>query len=344
METIGILKRLVAIPRPSGYENEAKKCFIEMVTPFVDNCYEDIHGNVIAKRSGKSDKTIMLIAHIDEIGLVITYIEDNGFLRFNIIGGCDLSLLFGRKVIINHQGRQTVGVIGAAPIHLRKHESNGRNGDIEVSDMWIDIGASCKDDAEQYVSVGDYLVFDSSLATLNGSYITSRGLDDAVGIVTLIEVLSKLPKELDYNICLVASIQEEIGLRGAITAAYTVRPDVCIAVDVTHATDYPSMNKSKYGDIRLGEGCVIPFGADMTPNIQNKLRHIAKENQIPFQTEVCPMRSGTDIHSVQVVRGGCATGLLSIPCRYMHTPIEVVSIYDIQSTTELLAKFCSMPI
>lgn len=344
METLELLDNFISIPRPSGYETEAKKCFIKLVSSFVDNCCEDVHGNVIAKKYGKTDKTIMLIAHIDEIGLVITYIEDNGFLRINTIGGGDLSLFYGRKVIIKHQDCQTTGVIGSVPIHLRKRNFDSRNGDIDVSDLWIDIGASCKEDAEQYVSVGDSVVIDSSLDSLHGSNITARGLDDAVGIVALIEVVSKLPKDLDYNICLVASIQEEIGLRGAITATYTVQPDICIAVDVTHATDYPSMNKSKYGDIRLGAGCVIPFGAEMTPSIQDKLRQIAKENQISYQVEVCPMRSGTDIHSVQVVRGGCATGLVSIPCRYMHTPVEVVSIFDVQSTTELLTKFCSMPI
>lgn len=344
METLEILKTIVAIPRPSGYENSAKKCFIELVSPYVDNCCEDILGNVIVRKYGKTDKTIMLVAHIDEIGLVVSYIEENGFLRFNVIGGCNVSIFPGRKIIINHQGRQISGVIGLVPIHLQKQNSKCSSGDIDVSDMWIDIGTSCKKEAEQYVAVGDYIVFDTSLVSLLGGNITARGLDNAVGIVTLIEVLSKLPKELDYNICGVASVQEEIGLRGAMTATYTIQPTICIAVDVTHATDYPSINKSKYGDIGLGGGTVIPFGPEMTPDIQDKLRDIAKANQISYQTEVCPMRSGTDIHSVQVVRGGCATGLVSIPCRYMHTPIEVVSIYDIKSTIKILTDFCSMSV
>lgn len=344
MEIFDLQRKITAIPRPSGYEIEAKKTFIELVSPFVDNCTEDIHGNVIATKYGKTDKTIMLTAHIDEIGMVITYIEDNGFIRFNIIGGGDLSLFPGRSIIINHKDKKTPGVIGSLPIHLRKHKTNNCSEDLDASDLWIDIGTNSKEETEQYVSVGDYAVFNSSLTSLHDAHITSRGLDDSVGVVTLIEIISKLPKDLDYTICLVASIQEEIGLRGAMTATYTVQPNICIAIDVTHATDYPSINKSKYGDIRLGKGCVIPYGADMTPSIQEKLRFIAQNEKISFQTEVCPKSSGTDIHAIQVVRGGCATGLISIPCRYMHTPVEVVSTNDIQSAIDILIKFCTTTI
>ncbi len=339
MDTSGLLKTFVSIPSPSGYENEAKTCFIKLVTPYVDDCFEDVHGNVIAKRNGKTEKTIMLIAHIDRIGMVITYIEDNGFLRFNTIGNCDSSILKGRKVIISHRGNRLTGIIGSVPVHLRKQNLNNRNGEIDISELWIDIGVSSKEKAEQLVSIGDCIAFESSLTSLNSDNVTASGLDNAVGIVILLEVISQLSEETDYNICLVASIQEEIGLRGAITASYTVQPNICIAIDVTHATDYPSMNKSRYGDICLGKGCVIPFGADMTPYIQDNLRLIGKENTILYQTEVCNARSCTDIHSVQIVRGGCATGLISIPCRYMHTPVEVVSLKDIENASKILYNF-----
>lgn len=339
METLELLDKFISIPRPSGYETEAKKCFIKLVSPFIDDCCEDIHGNVIAKKYGKTDKTIMLIAHIDEVGMLITYIEDNGFIRFNIIGGVDLSLLKGRKVIIRHKSNVIPGIIGSTPTHLQKQNTKSNCAEIDISDLWIDIGTSSKEETEQLVSIGDCVVFDSSMTLLHNGNVTAKGLDNAVGIVTLLEIASKLPSKLEYTICLVASIQEEIGLRGAITAAYTVQPNICIAVDVTHATDCPSMNKSKYGDIRLGEGCVIPFGADMTPEIQDEMRRIGTEQNILFQKEVHPSRSSTDIHSVQVVRGGCVTGLVSIPCRYMHSPVEVISLHDIEYASRIITEF-----
>ncbi len=332
------LLMLCSIPSPSGYEHKAKECFKQIVSSYVDDCYEDVHGNVIAKRYGKSDKTIMLIAHIDEVGMVVKHIEENGYIRFTTVGGVDTSICKGRKVLITHNDKEIVGVIGSIPVHL-KRTSNNRNNDQDISDLWIDIRVANKEEAEQLVSIGDYIVFDSTTTLLPNNCITGRGLDDKVGISVLIGVLSKLPKELEYNICVVASIQEEVGLRGAMTAAYNIHPDICIAVDVTHATDYPTMNKSKFGDIRLGEGVVIPFGSDMTPAIQEQLRIVGEKQNIPFQIEVCLGSSGTDINSIQITRGGCKTGLISIPCRYMHTPVEIASCEDVYNCIELLKHF-----
>ena len=184
-------------------------------------------------------------------------------------------------------------------------------------------------------------ILESSVHQLSNNLISGRGCDDKVGITVLIKVLECLAKEdFEYKIVFVSSVQEEVGLRGATTAAYSVNPDICIALDVAHATDYPGINKAKYGNIKLGQGLVITYGTDLTADIQHDLVSIANNNSIPYQILAQPGSSGTDIHAVQVSRGGCASGLISIPCRYMHTPAEVVSLADLESTVKLISLFC----
>jgi endoglucanase len=341
MKFLGIVKSLFQLASPSGYEETIAKALKEYVTNYVDSIAEDAIGNLICTKYGKdpqTNKTIMLVAHMDEIGMMVTYIEESGYIRFTRIGGVDLMLLKGRNIKIIHGDKEILGVIGATPIHMRR---NGNNKDLEESDLWIDIGITDKEEVERLISIGDCIVIDAPLVDLPNQLISSRACDNKAGVVSLIRMLDLIKDDaLGNNIVVVFSVQEEVGLRGAKTATYSVSPDVCIAVDVAHATDYPTVNKSKYGDVRIGKGPVIPAGSDLTPCIQKELKNISQNLGLNYQLLALSGCSGTDVNAAQVTMAGCATGLISIPCRYMHSPVEVVSLSDIENVAQILAEFC----
>lgn len=336
-----IFKNLCKLPTPSGFEDSIRSYLISLVKDFTDEYIEDAIGNLICTKYGKDPKTnrtIMLVAHMDEIGMMVTYIEESGYIRFTRIGGVDLMLLKGRNVKIIHGDTEVFGVIGTTPIHMKR---NGNNRDLEESDLWIDIGISDKDEVEKLISIGDCIVIDAPLVELPNQLISSRACDNKVGVVSLIRMLDLIKDDVfGNNIIVVFSAQEEVGLRGAKTATYSASPDVCIAVDVAHATDYPTVNKSKYGDVRIGKGPVIPVGSDLTPCMQKELKNISQNLGLDYQLLALSGCSGTDINAVQVTKAGCATGLISIPCRYMHSPVEIVSLSDIESVAQILAEFC----
>ena len=335
------LSTLVSISSPSGYEEGIVSYLKKEITEYSNLQIEnDILGNLIVTKQGLSSRKIMLIAHCDEIGLMVSYIEDSGYIRFTKIGGVDLRVLQGHKVKILHNNTEVCGVIGITPIHMRK---NGNNKELEESDLWIDIGCTKKTEVESKVSIGDAIIIDSTFVEISNDIISGRGLDNKVGIVTLLTVLKSIYKiECDATISFVFSVQEEIGSRGAKTAAYFLSPDTCIAVDVAHATDYPTINKAKYGDISLGKGPIIPFGSDFTPFIQNQLRQLAQHLNIEHQQVAMSGFSGTDVNVIQINKVGCKTGFISIPCRYMHTPIETISLADISKTSLILTEFCKL--
>lgn len=337
-----IVKSLFQLASPSGHEHRIVKVLKENVSNCVDSIVEDAIGNLICTKYSKdsqTNKTIMFVAHMDEIGLMVTYIEESGYIRFTRIGGVDLMLLKGRNVKIVHGDAEVFGVIGTTPIHMKR---NGNNRDLEESDLWIDIGVTDKEEAEKLISIGDCIVIDAPLVELPNQLISSRACDNKAGVATLLRMLNLVKDDvIENNIVVVFSAQEEVGLRGAKTATYSVSPDVCIAVDVAHATDYPSVNKSKYGDVRIGKGPVIPVGSDLTPCIQKELKNISQSLELDYQLLALSGCSGTDVNAAQVTMAGCATGLISIPCRYMHSPVEVVSLSDIENVAQILAEFCN---
>lgn len=301
----------------------------------------DAIGNIVFQKTGKGDKVLMLVAHYDEIGFSVKYIDDNGYIYFSPVGGIDVSILLGQKVVIKHNGSSVCGVIGVTPIHMRDSRRN-KDKEIDISDLWIDIGVTDKEMVERLVSVGDQISFASNYTDLNKDVFTSKSIDDRVGVAALLSVYEKIKND-DVNfksIYFVLSSQEELGLRGARVAGYTINPDVCIAIDVTHATDYPTVNKHKYGDVKINKGAVIPVGSNFSVSLQKELRAIAINRSIPHQIESLPSHSGTDISEIQLSRGGCMSGLISIPCRYMHSPVEIVSYGDILSVVDVLSVFC----
>lgn len=344
MNLVETLKQLVDSPSPSGFERNAQNIVSCTMAKFLDKISEDIHGNLICVREANNTlnaKTIMLMAHIDEVGMMVTYVEPCGLVRFTKIGGIDAQLMLGRSVSILHEDCSIKGVVGSLPIHMKNKDA--QKNSLEFSEMWIDIGVTNREDAFKKIQIGDPIVIDSSSNSLSDTIVASRGCDDKAGVTTLIRTAEILKDNSTPNkVVFVTSVQEEIGTRGAMTASYNINPDVCIVIDVTHATDYPNVQKSKYGEINLGKGVVIPLGSDLSTPIQRQLMDIATERKIPFQRSALPGPSGTDAHAVQVSKGGCLTGLLSIPCRYMHTPVECISIVDLEHAAELLAAFCEI--
>ena len=334
---------LVSAPSPSGFEQPAQDVYRNFVSPHCDELNTDVHGNVIALKKGSGSSRLMIVGHADEIGLMVNYIDDNGFIRFKAIGGVDGSLLPGLRVnIYNHETVKPIrGVIGKTAIHLLKPEEREKAAKIEQ--LWIDIGAKDKKAAEKRVSIGDYITFSPGLEHLSRDLVTTKATDNKVGVFAAGAVLASLAQEeTTANIYSVSSVQEEIGLRGARTSAYGVDPQVGIAIDVTHATDYPEANKSSNGDISLGKGPVIAVGANINPKVLSLLKEAAKQAKIKYQMLAAPMATGTDANAMQISRAGVATGLVSIPCRYMHTPNEVMSLSDLDNTAKLLSQFARL--
>lgn len=340
IDDIDFLRNLISAPSPSGFEYTAQKVFRNYISEYADEIKTDIHGNVIAFKKGSGQLKIMIAAHIDEVGLMVKYIDNEGYIHFGAIGGVDYTLLPGLTVKIIHDEKCFTGIIGKKPIHILQQDEMDKAPKKE--ELWIDIGAKDKEDAEKMVSVGDIISFISNFELLPNDLLVSKSTDDKAGIFIIAETLKQLSTEkLVPNLYFVASVQEEIGLRGAKTSAFGIEPDICIAIDVTHATDYPFINKNIHGDIKLGGGAVIAKGANINPKIFDLLLDTAIVNKINYQIEAIPNNIGTDIREIQTVKTGVATGFIGIPNRYMHTPTEIISIHDLNCIIELLIQFIS---
>lgn len=339
--SIDILKDLLLIPSPSGDETTIINKVETHLKDLVDDVFRDVCGNLIAIKRGKTNRKLMLSAHADEVGMMVTYIDDDGFLYFQELGGIDTNLLPGQRVEIhNHQGI-VYGIIGKKPPHLQNREAKAK--DFEAEDLWIDIAANSKVDAETRVEVGDFITYQTQPIGLNDNVWTSKSLDDKVGLLTLIEVAKSLKdKQPAMNVYFVASVQEELGARGVRTATMNIQPDYGIAIDVTHATDYPTCSPQKSGEIKIGNGVVIAKGPNIEPSLERKLIDLAKQYEIKYQIEPIAHPTGTDANFIQVSGKGVKTALLSIPCRYMHSPNEIVSLLDIAEGVKLLTSLCDI--
>lgn len=334
------LKSLLETASPSGFERKAAALWRGEAEKFADLVYGDAHGNSIAKVAGRDNQSsltkIMLAGHIDEIGLMISYVDPDGFLFFRTVGGFDLQILPGQRVrIYTRSGKIVKGCIGRLPIHLLSEEQKKQV--VKVEELWIDVGGKEK---SGLVGIGDYAMIDYRPEFLSDNILVARGLDDRVGAFVVLEALKKIEKNnLRSTVYAVATVQEEIGLRGAITSAYGIAPKIGIAVDVTFASDHPRADKTR-GDIKMGNGPVISVGPNITPSVYELLVATAEELEIPYQIEAAPRATGTDANVIQLTREGVATGLVSIPSRYMHSPCEMINLKDVENSIRLIARFC----
>ncbi len=336
--SLEFLERLMETISPSGYEREAALVWTEEAKTFADKVWVDAHGNAFAVVNQGGSPRVMLAGHMDEIGLMVTHIDDKGFLYFTTIGGWDPQILQGQRVWVRTREGRVPGVIGKKPIHLLKDEA--REKATKVEDMWIDIGAKSKEEAEKLVQIGDPVVLAYDFEELRNGLAMARGFDDKAGAFVVLEAARLLAQlNLKAEVYAVATVQEEVGLRGARTSAFAIDPKVGIAVDVEFATDFPTMDseKKKLGEVQLGKGPVIVRGANISPKVFELLASVAKEREIPHQFVGAPGGTGTDANVIQLTRAGVATGLLGVPNRYMHSPCEIVSLSDLENTAKLIA-------
>jgi putative aminopeptidase FrvX len=339
---LDFLKDLLNAPSPSGFERPAQDVVRRYAASFADKVTTDSHGNVFVVKNPTASLRVMYAGHCDQIGLLVQYIDADGFIYAQTIGGWDPQVLLGQKMTVWAAGGPINGIIARKAIHLLTEEE--RKQVVKLKDLWIDIGAKNKDEAAALIKVGDPITMDLAFRPLLNNMASATAMDDKCGVWVVVEALRRAAaKSLNCALYAVSTVQEEIGLRGAQTAAYTVDPHVGIAVDVTHATDCPTIDKKTEGDIKLGGGPVIYRGPNMNPVVVDRLIKTAGEANIPYQPAASGRATGTDANTIQTSRGGVATGLVSIPNRYMHSPVEMISLDDIDRAADLLATFaCSL--
>lgn len=337
-ESFAFLKKIVDTPGPSGYEQQVQKVFREQVRPYADEVRTDVIGSVIAARNPEGRPRVMLAGHADEIGFIVRYISDDGCLYFGQIGGHDAIVAVGQRVYVHAANGPILGVLGRKAIHLLDTDERAKVP--KTDDLWIDIGVSSRKEAEELVQIGDCVTYAQDLQRLQGERATARSFDNKMGCFVVAEALRLLKgKKLSCGVFGVATAQEEIGLRGAKTSAYGIDPLVGLATDVGHAMDFPGADKKKVGDVKLGAGPIIARGANINPKVFELLVQTAKEDNIPYQVKAEGGGTGTDANAMQLNRAGMATGLISVPLRYMHTPCEVMSLDDIENAARLMAGF-----
>ena len=328
------LSRLCAISAPSGFEEKVTAAAAELLRPLVDEVRATRLGSVVGvRRCGKENaQKLLLDAHLDEIGLIVTG-QEEGFLRFAPLGGVDPRMLPDREVVILTDP-PIHGVVACLPPHVQT--AGDMDKSLPVKDLYIDVGLS-REEAEKRVPVGTPATYRGGCAPLGEDLLSGKALDDRCGFAVLLDVLERLKgKELPVDLYVLGSTQEETHSTGAITAAYEIAPRLCVAVDVTHGD---SPDASKHETFKLGGGPVIGVGPNCARSLSGRLKELAKELEIPVQIEVMSGSSGTNAWPIQVSREGVATAVLSIPERYMHTPVEVVSKRDLEDTAKLLAAF-----
>ena len=336
-----LINRLLDAPGPSGYEMAAAAAWRTEASGFADETWTDVHGNSFAAINPGAAPRVMLAGHIDEIGLMVNHIDDEGFLWVRNVGGWDVQVLVGQRVEILTESGLVVGVVGRRAVHLIR----GDDGDkaAKLKDLWIDIGAASGEDARVRVAIGDVAVIRSDTLDLTDDLVAARSVDDRVGAVVVLEALRRAQAAgCAAHVVAAATVQEEIGYvagGGARTGSYGLDPQIGIVVDVTHATDHPSVDKKEHGDIRVGAGPVLARGAAINPVVHRRLGEAASAADISVQMQAIPALTGTDADAIRMSRAGVATGLVSIPNRYMHSPNQVVSRRDVDQAADVIAGF-----
>jgi len=341
LPTVGFLKQLLDTPGPSGFEQAPARLWRDEVATFADDVRADVHGNSVAAVNPKGKPRLMFAGHIDEIGVQITHIDEDGFLYFSGIGGWDSQVLVGQRVLLLGREGAVHGVVGKKAIHHLKKEDLDRV--TKVIDLWIDIGAANRDEAASRIRIGDAGVIDSRVEEYPNNRIVSRSLDNRIGAFVAAEALRRLASQRPKHAAVfaVASTREEIAWTGsgARTSAIGIEPDVALVIDVTHATDYPGADKKHSGDHKLGGGVVLTRGSSVSPLVFDLLVECAEQAKLPYTIQAAPRETGTDADAIYNAMRGIPTGLVSVPNRYMHSPNEMVALQDLDRAAELLAAF-----
>ena len=339
-ESLSFLKKLLDTPGPSGFEAAPAKVWREHAKHFA-KVSGDVAGNSLAEVNGGGKPTVMLAGHIDEIGVIVNYVDDQGYAYIQPIGGWDPQVLIGQRLRFVGRKGDVFGVVGKKPIHLIKHEE--REKAAKFTDIWVDLGFKTKKEAEETISVGDAGVIDSRTMEFPNGRIVSRSIDDRIGAFVILEALRRYAEKPGAaRVVAVATTQEEIGYRGggAGVCATCIGPQMAIVVDVTFAIDHPGIEKKEYGEASIDGGPVLTRGSIISPVVFNLLRKTAEDRKIPFALHAAGRETSTDADAIHIAREGVATALVSVPNRYMHSPNELVSIQDLDHASELIAETC----
>ncbi|MDQ3043871.1 MAG: M42 family peptidase [Chloroflexota bacterium] len=335
---LSFLERLVDSPGPSGYEGPPARIWRDEASLFADETYGDVLGNSFARLSRPNAPKVVIEGHIDEIGLLITHIDEQGFLWFDRIGGWDEQVLVGQRIRIASSEGNVLGVIGKKAAHLLRPED--REKPAQIRDLWIDIGANDRKAAVNRVQVGDPAVIDARLIQVTEDLYASRSMDNRVGAFVALEALRLLAEDRPaVDIYALAATREEVSYAGAYTGTFQIAPDVAIVIDVTHATDYPGADKQLNGDVKLGGGPVLARGASLNSIVFQGLRETSVRLGMSCPVQGNARNSGTNADAMIATGRGAATGLVSIPNRYMHSPNEIVSLTDLSGAAQLIAEY-----
>lgn len=336
------LRDLLSVPGPSSFELAPARRWRAEAAGLVPHVRADVAGNSYATLEGGGGPSIMLAGHIDEIGLIISHIDEQGYLSFDGIGGWDPQVFVGQRVTILGRAGEVAGVVGKKAIHLMKPEEREKVS--RIDDLWVDIGATSREEAERRVRIGDAGVLATGLVEFPNGRLVSRSLDNRIGAYVVLEALRLLrgAGAPTATVTAVATTREEIALGGggARTSATAIAPHAALVVDVTHATDYPALDKRRHGDCRLGGGPVIARGASVSNVVFERLVEAAEAEKIPYLIQAAARDTHTDAEAIFNAHRGVATGLVSVPLRYMHSPNEMVSLDDVDRAAALLAAFC----
>ncbi|RCS54637.1 M42 family peptidase [Bremerella cremea] len=338
-ESLQFFEQMLNTPSPSGYEAPVQDLVREYAGKFADKVDTDFHGNVIAAVNSGGKVRVMMAGHCDQIGLLVTQIDEMGFIRCQTIGGWDPVQLVGQKMAIWTDQGEIPAVISRKPIHLLTDSE--RKAPIQLKDLWLDIGAQDQAQAKSLVKVGDPVTLQLGMQKMQNGLVFGPKMDDTTGLWVVVEAARRYGKFAKKNCAAFAAstVQEEIGLRGAKTSAFGIDPHIGIAVDVTHATDCPTIDRGERGEVYLGRGPVIYRGPNMNPKVVSRLIEVAEKHKIPYQIAALGKAAPNDSNAIQTTRGGVAAGLVAIPNRYMHSAVETISLEDIDHAATLLAEF-----
>lgn len=330
---------LLNTPSPSGFEQKIQRVVKNYVKSFADSIEIDLHGNLIAGVNTKAKRRVMLAGHCDQIGFMVRSINKEGFVSLAPVGGIDTGVLPAAHLTIWSEKGPVRGVVARKAIHMQSAEERG-GGKVDIDKVCVDIGAKNQKEAEKRVQIGDPVTFALGVTELGNDLVVSPAMDDKSGLFVAMECLRLCAKsKLNVAVYSVSSVQEEVGLRGAKTAAYSIDPEVGIAIDVTHASDYPGLDPAKVTPCKLGEGPAIMRGPNVNPVVESSLVATAKKSKIKYQLCPAPAILGNDANPIQVSRGGVATASIGIPNRYMHTQVEMCCLKDLEDSAKLLAAF-----
>jgi endoglucanase len=340
--SLEFLRKLINTPSPSGFETRGQRVWLDYVTPYAEATETDAYGNAVGWLNKGGSPRLMLAAHADEIAMTVNLINEQGFIYVRKVGGIDPAITKAQRITIHARGGPVRGVVGNVAPHLMKLEGDPKPP--KIHDLFIDIGAANRKEAEKLVRIGDPITLADEFELLRGDLAVARAFDNRIGTFAVAEALRLLherPKKLNAEVCVVANVQEEVGCLGARQIAYTLKPDVALVVDVTHATDYPTVNQAQHGDIKVGKGPTLTHGGANHAEVVARLEKIAAEKRIPLQHEAISSTSGTDTDVIFWTRGGIPSALISLPNRYMHSPVEVVSLKDLEQIPQLMSAFAA---